>query len=465
MNHRTLSKTPIACCALGLGLLLASCSSSPTKTLSKEGESCASSDDCATGLACFSQICAKGPIVAPAGLDAGTTTPPPAGDGGDVTPPPSPLSKEFESCARHSDCIDPLFCVDQVCTHNPPAAAKPPGNNTSYGQRGETCTSSADCIAKLACIPEATGAGAIGLGRCDYDTFGITPTGKTCDAECVANTDCCELPLGLTGPTGQVLHSCADILAAASAQGGCSLTPNQTWCFYLQTYCNCQTANPWVCTKGRCSYTTACQASAGANMPDGCPSQSRAGFPLITMCTASKCALPTFTGCTADADCDLAQVVDDPIGDSCQIGECTCLSDTQACYRKCSDDLDCSALYTCDTIKHVCKLSGTCDNDAYCAKALHNVAAACAVAPGALVKTCQLPCSTDLDCDGTGATGSSFGGKVCSQGFCTDVGCRSNLDCSRQVVVSGSTTASIKMFCTTPTAATAAPSYQSAITN
>jgi hypothetical protein len=81
------------------------------------------------------------------------------------------------------------------------------------------------------------------------------------------------------------------------------------------------------------------------------------------------------------------------------------------------------------------------------------------------VKTCQIPCVTDLDCDGTGLAGSSFTGRVCSQGFCTDVGCRSNVDCSRQVVVTGSTTASIKMFCTTPTAATAAPSYQSAVTN
>jgi hypothetical protein len=471
MNLWTRSKTLVAaCCALSLGLLLAGCSGS--KTLSKAGESCASSGDCDTGLACYSQICATGPIVV-AGQDAGTVVVAP--DAGTVTPTPV-LSQEFESCSKHSDCVDPLYCVDQACTRTAPKGTtpKPPGNNTSYGQRGETCTTAADCATGLACLALTSGTGAPGLGRCDIQDYGLTPTGKTCAAECQQNIDCCELPVGTTDSVGTALHSCQDLVAIlGNNPSGCQNDlAHQRECFLWNTYCNCQATNPWVCdpSSGRCSYTATCQANARPDLPNGCPSLSRGAYPLVTFCSASKCAYPAPIGCASDGDCVGQPVVDDA-SDTCSTNECICNADDVSCYRKCAIDLDCAAGFTCDTSKHLCRAAGSCDNDAFCTFLKGDVTAKCVQVTGATYKTCEIPCATDHDCSNSGLNAGAsasdpnrFNGFVCYQDVCTPVGCSSDADCFKVITV-GTDMEAIKMFCETPPSTGTTSVYSSAITN
>lgn len=388
-----------------------------------------------------------------------------AGCGGDDGPA---RSGQGESCTKRADCSDGLACYSGICLAAPSVDAGTddggvpinPIPTANLGQRGETCTASTDCAKPLVCVPLTTGTGAVGLGRCDLATYGYTPTGKTCTAECKTEADCCELPLGLTATdsagTAVAINSCADLAKIfADAPAGCETTATASTtkaCLYYKAYCECG-AGVWACNSGMCSYTKAC--STTGEVAKGCPAQSRSGLGLVTNCnaTSSKCE-SVAAGATCPASCD-GKAVEVSATEVCAKDECVCLAETAPlCYRKCNDQLDCAYGFTCDTTKRVCVQDTGCDSDAACARNLKNVTAKC------VAKTCVVPCKTDLDCGTSGITATyAWNAQVCSAGVCADIGCTSDAECSKAL-----TGGSIKMFCAAPTATAAKPVYTSAIT-
>jgi hypothetical protein len=351
-----------------------------------------------------------------------------------------------ESCTRRADCSSGLFCVNQTCVDGAPEVA-------GLGARGETCSASSDCESGLVCVPTDPGPGAGGVGRCDYANYNLSPTGKTCWAECTTPADCCEIPVESQTVNAR---SCADLKAylgsTASACDGTSPAGSTKECFLFKTFCDCATLNPWQCNAGMCTYNLGC--SADGEVAKGCPVRTRSSRPLAGVCTNSSCTVSAATGCKNDTECVNTTVTDDAT-DKCTANECACI--TGGCYRKCNADLDCAHGYSCDVAQKVCVATGQCATDLYCTTTTGDVTAKC------VNQTCKIPCAKDLDCSYSGSfqansTWTSFNGYVCSQGYCAQVGCSSDSEC----FVAGD---KVKLFCqTTPTTATGA-TVHSAITD
>jgi hypothetical protein len=94
--------------------------------------------------------------------------------------------------------------------------------------------------------------------------------------------------------------------------------------------------------------------------------------------------------------------------------------------------------------------------DADCVAQLHNVRAKCITS--GMTAACKVPCALDHDCSPSGDFGatSTAGTSVCQAGFCTAVGCSSDVDC---------TSSSVHTFCIAPPAGGPGVIYESAITN
>jgi hypothetical protein len=357
------------------------------------------------------------------------------------------LSNLGESCSRTADCAADLLCVGQACVEAAPTAA-----TSRLGNRGETCQVTADCAVGLVCWPSLSPTNPIGAGRCDVADFNITPTGKTCSGECTTSADCCEIPVEDQG----IYRSCEDLKrvlgdGASSCEQNAPVSQTRE-CFLYKTFCDCATSNPWTCTGGACSYTKSCDKDG--EKIKGCPSYSRTGRAQISTCNLkdNTCtAAATVTGCKVDTDCQGSSVADDAT-DTCSAGECVCQATTGGCYRRCKNNLECAHGLACDTGRQLCVPSGTCDSDAFCARTLLDISAKC------VSGACKLPCALDLECSGSGL-GSyiPFVSKVCHEGFCADIGCSSDSECSAP--------STVKTFCQAPAAPAATTAVHSAITN
>ncbi len=413
----------------------------------KAGESCTKRADCGDELSCIQGVCQ---------VSAST------GAGGAGTAIGPALGKKGESCTKRADCATGLSCFAQLCADKAPTAVTPP--DPKLGAYGESCVVGTDCGEGLSCQSQMVGYYAA-ASRCEVATFGLTPTGKSCEGECAAPADCCHLPLDSGYASCKDLESTLGGAATAKACTGGSTTPLKKACFAYQTYCNC-TASTWSCTDNQCVYKAPCDEST-ADLPGGCPLLSRLGNSLPTTCdsTALKCQpLASVPVCTSDTDCDTKVVADRSL-DACTTGECICLKSAGQCYRKCNSQLDCEKGYACDATTKVCVASGACDNDAYCARQLNNVKAVCVDK-----KECKTPCTSDLQCSPSGivdltdyansrtryAKSDGFNGRVCSKGFCEDLGCSSDAECS--------SSSNLKKFCVTPKV-TVTQLYKSAITD
>jgi hypothetical protein len=466
------------CLALGVCVALAACGGDDSETFYRGGvgESCTSRNDCQEPLICDRGVCAASAVT-------------PVADGG-ATVTPTVLSGPGESCTKTADCITGYRCFNAVCALTAPVVAPEKTDaaivnivvlpvdggapsNPVLGGRGETCTTSSDCEKGLICLPLSD---STGLGICDISDYVFQPSANTCSAECKENVDCCELPLGLTGVSpeaGTVAYkSCADLLSAMTPYVGanCEAQPAISHeCFLYKTYCECTaTTGPWKCTTGRCEYTGTCDPTVTAtDVMKGCPSQTRASFPVSSCNATTKtcAAVATTGGCRTDADCTGAPVADDP-GETCSSTECLCLVASGTCYRKCNGELDCAPGYTCDLTQKLCKPAGSCTTDAFCAVTLKNAGAKCApTTAGAATKACKLPCKSDQDCSASGLSGSVFTGTVCgADGFCGAMGCTSDAECSLAIGAETSPLGSVKMFCVPPAAGTTVQ-WASAITD
>ena len=415
--------------------LLVGCGDSDTKpTSSKVGESCVRTADCTDGLICVANVCYKSAPVT--GGDAGATG---------VTPPVGPvLGGEGESCTSHVDCSEGLGCFNNRCTKTADTmgeAGAPGVAGIALGARGETCRVNGDCSKDLVCVPDLN---ASGTGVCDQANFGIAPTGLTCTGECLADADCCQLPVALHTPTIKSCEDIADAITLNAADCTAPVTPTaKALCFQQATYCECG-AKTWTCNKetNACVYNTACVVANGADVPSGCPSYSRIRSLAALSCNpdSKKCVGATaVAGCTTDAKCEGKQVFDSTIADLCTAGECTCYSGNKQCYRKCARDIDCGSGQTCDTAKsHLCVGSSTCQTDTECAVSRGSLAFKCNAG------TCAKSCASDRDCSGTGINGNPFTGEVCgADKFCASV----VLDCTPETQCAPLTLGGLKPFC------------------
>jgi hypothetical protein len=380
-----------------------------------------------------------------------------------------------ESCTRTADCLIGFACIQNACyaragvddggadaagaaTDDGGSGGEASSTGPRLGQVGDSCQTSKDCAASLQCFA-TTG----GVGVCNLVNYGLTPTGRTCSGECMAASDCCELPLnvylyactGLSCYNYVAVHTCEDILqlvlggdrsvCAAGRDAGSTVGIG---CYYYQTYCQCAPST-WACTNGACVYTAPCSSSV-ANAPGGCPSLSRARAQLPTTCdpTTNKCQLTTGS-CASATECNDAGAAD--IAATCRGGDCTCYQ--SGCYIKCTRDLDCQGGYSCDTTRNLC-VQGSCTKDQECAVQLNNVRAKCQ--NGA----CRVACASDHDCSPPGGSGqANFNGTVCdpSNKVCVPVGCTADIDCA-------ASSGNVRTFCVAaPDAGTTI--VHSAITN
>jgi len=350
-----------------------------------------------------------------------------------------------ESCTRRADCSSGLFCVNQTCVDGAPAVA-------GLGARGETCTNAADCQTGLVCVPLD---GSTGTGRCDFENYNLSPTGKTCWAECNTAVDCCEIPVKSQDVNAR---SCADLRAylgnSPSSCDGTVPAGSTKECFLFKTYCDCATLNPWQCSSGMCTYSAGCTGDGEQNK--GCPIRTRTDRGLAGVCTNGSCSVSAATGCKNDTEC-VNKAVSDDGSDTCTANECACI--TGGCYRKCSADLDCQQGYSCDVAQKVCVATGQCATDAFCTITTGDVTAKC------VNQHCKIPCAKDLDCSYSGSyqdgtTWTSFNGNVCSAGYCTPIGCSSDAECMNSY-----SNNDVKLFCQTPASTATTTTVRSAITD
>ncbi len=447
--------------ALSLSAAIVACSgddddknTSSSGTPSAQGESCARTADCASGLVCLDNVCEKkatgssggnagnegvggstggkssggkgGSSGAPTAGSAGK-----AGSAGSATVAPPVLGGEGESCTRAADCEMGLHCFNQRCTQTETTGAGGEGGMGSnpppsvrLGQQGETCTLSSDCADGLSCLPDTIGI----IGVCTATTSGITPTGMDCHAECKQPTDCCELPPSVLTDLG--IKSCADLADALTGIDCTDPGAAASKCFVQATYCQCA-KDTWDCTDaGTCVYMASCTNSSVTT--DGCPSRSRSDLELTPTCnTDHQCAPEAVPAtCAKDADCT-GKAVADSAGDTCTAGECTCYKASGGCYRKCASDLDCAEGLNCDGKSHLCVTPPECTTDLQCQTKLHSINGTCTAD-----NVCKTSCVTDLDCNSltTALT------RVCgSDHTCQALGCSSDAECT--------STAGVHMFC------------------
>jgi len=432
--------------AVAVGAFLAGCgSSTPTSSgTSGSGQSCQTTFDCKSPLACIDNVCG-GSTVTP-GTDAGTTTKMDSG----VTPVMDSGVKPGKDSG----------------TAPPPAVDSGFAGASALGGR---CTQTSDCATGLECIPSEDNFG----GICDLASFGLQPTGTVCGGECKTATDCYELPVG--NPYGR---TCADILANQLSGTFTTCTgeaagdpPTSNACFYYKTYCQPAAAvKVWTCTaNNKCEYSGACTVAA-VNDLGGCPSLTRTGGAVLNgdVCdlTTKKCGTGPAVAppCTSAASCNGMAVADVPTETCNTTTDCACYVNS-GCYIKCATSLDCEVGYSCSTTgitAGLCIVDPSCSSNADCAAADDSVVAVCSKTTG----TCVIPCTNDHDCSpGSGATatlrdeGLEFNGQVCdtTTKVCTSVvgNCTTDAQC---------TGGSVNTFCVPQVITPASPAVISAIT-
>ena len=457
--------------ALATGGLMAGCDSDATIAKSSAGESCTKTSDCQDDLKCLAGTCYK-------------TTPSTGGSGNAggerntagmavVGPKPPVLGKLGESCARRADCLDGLACLSMRCSEDAIVGAGGEGSGgPTLGGPGETCGLTSDCTEGLTCLPsdgvsntfEAQTIGSNSVGVCTVTDNGLEPTGKSCHgAECLTAEDCCELPVEVqianaSAPTyGVGVNSCAElakVLDGVNCAAASLTTVNAARCFAQTAYCECA-KNTWACgATGKCEYKASCSKNYGT--PGGCPTYSRAGYPLTSACDidgTKKCQLAAAVAtCKVDADCEGKLVADSIASEICTGGECTCYKAAGLCYRKCGEDLDCETGKVCDIKAKVCVTGPACETDAFCVTRMDDIHSKC------VEGKCDTTCENDLDCN-NGRLTYNTGTRICNAtNHCEAVGCANDQECP-------GTAAGVKLFCTETLVATTVTGVYSAKTD
>jgi hypothetical protein len=320
----------------------------------------------------------------------------------DAAPPPAPAATAAtgslgESCTRRADCETGLACVGNKCTRDDAGVA--------LGAVGETCAARADCEPGLACIDMvctpgnqvATDAGTDGTiipkgpggrqgesclsssdcasplvcvsAKCAMGDFTVAPSGKEClVVQCDTAMDCCPKPNVLCQQWKMQCEADRDAGAAACAQYNSPLNN-----------CVCDVST-WKCDKYKCLARIPCDSEIDCS--------------VSYTCYNGECV-----NCVTDADC--------LTGQACSKNTCT---------TRCESSSQCPALHSCEN--SACVKTG-CNDDRECIALEKDALAICQEGK------CFKPCQRDIECSAP----SPYLFKACVEGYCKDVGCKTDEEC------------------------------------
>jgi hypothetical protein len=254
-----------------------------------------------------------------------------------------------------------LVALLATCSSND---SESPGSGT-LSAKGQSCQSSADCAAGLACVRNV----------CGVVNYGLTPTGKKClSVECSVPADCCPKPS----------TSCANYLTMCEA--GISYQ-----CQYYQQYCVCD-ASKYGCEQNKCK-----RGCSPAGIDD-------AGIIVGSSCGSLQvCANGWCVECNKDADCLNAGKV------------ASCVQNV--CVTKCTTKNDCKAFFDCQN--SACVEVG-CATNRECIASTGNALSVCQD------KKCLVPCQTDVECSSSSIRSlqACINGQCTDVGCETDEECR-----------------------------------------
>lgn len=342
------------------------------------GESCTKRSDCASGLLCVNQVC-----------QASAQT-----DGGEET---QPLGGVGESCTRRSDCATGLVCIGNVCSESSAAIVS---------AEGETCGARSDCADGLRCIgnvcmaegSEATNGArgescrttqdceapliCVGL-TCVEGNNDIERTDNECvPVECETPTDCCPEPYDEC----ETWRMECENGAAGANSVSCGYYDNPIY------NCVCDSA-AWSCDHYQCVAEVTC----GSDLD----------------CTFGVCSDGRCVTCVSDDDCLVE-------GQRCSDNECV---------GACETDTQCPVFSAC--VDGACVDQG-CQDNHECIALTGSALAVCQDGE------CEQPCERDADCYTSTANAFSF--SACIDGFCDDIGCKTDQECKIRLNLTGSTT-------------------------
>jgi len=315
------------------------------------------------------------------------------------------------------------------------------GSQSGASQIGESCQSTADCAASLACFS----------GSCRLADSNVTPNGKQCKSiQCETTEDCCS-------KVWQRGTSCT------TYETMCAASPTSTYCAQAAgPDCVCKESN-YACTNNLC-------ARVDCNTPADCCAahwtRSSTCTTAETMCAqdpttyASYCTTAqssscvcndtTFTygctantcvyqpSCTTNSSCSSTAPI-------CSGGHCVeCAADTdctatgEKCVKnicvapQCRTNSECPVFSQCQDDNTCLKVG--CATDRECMTYLNSYLATCNKSAKP-VPTCEVSCERDSQC---ATTANPL--RICSSGRCMDPGCETDEECKLQLRGSTTTT-------------------------
>lgn len=384
----------IAVLAVGLTFGMVACSKDPQKivpdTRGKRGETCLARNDCDSGLACISGICAKNEF-------------------------------NVDVAVKHCDRIE--CSADEDCCGDKPLTAP-----TKCRDRALICdtpqvpdctqTTCTDATEASLCGPE----GVCGAGTCSI-------LGGTCmDA-----TDCQDVCVGGT---------------CTKSAGICTLDTDCTYYSYNATiqcnsrFCNC--TNPSydptheICTDPECDDVCLlrCQDQLCVE-DDSCEVDSDCFNVGLQICDGGRCVQ-----CTADADCD------EDADETCESGMChrPCkFNEECGLFEQCNSAGDCEYV-GCQSNRECILAAARGDDGIGVLQATPGGADdprlfECLPSDSeAGINVCKIPCENDGSCGQM---------QVCDRGYCKFIGCETDDECRAYLGISNQVTSENKPYVAT----------------
>jgi hypothetical protein len=352
---------------------------------SQLGETCTRTFDCADKLVCEQNVCL---------MPAATKAP----DGGAIIPPDSgtPVGPHLgllnESCQTSSDCQSPLACIDQSCSVVSYGLTAS-GKSCAECQSAKDC-----CELPIGAYLTPNFYLPVWYTEADGGVFLAHGAGGKTGIqanELLAQNLRCEDLLAFIGGDASICANSASFIAGDQdgLASGCfvyntycgSCGANGPWAC---TGGQCSYTAPCTTTAG---------GTETAALINACPTASRlrTGFSSTCASPDGGAGGTCTAGCMADTDC--AGKIPSDSTHACGTPDagganCVCYQPTSQCYFKCGSDLDCAAGKSCDAATHLCKTQ-PCTTDPDCIVSLHNAMGKCTMGTCTVACTKDTDCS------------------------------------------------------------------------
>lgn len=382
----------VAVSALGLQGCSKDAQKVQPETRGKRGETCLARNDCDTGLACLSGICAKNEFnidvtakqcireecseTADCCGDKATEAPAKCADRNAIC---EAANRLIPGCATTS-CTSDATCNGGTCT--------PGFCQGTYQVSTDACQVAADCPKNICIIPSGSVSGSCALSGAFCDA---TTTCTTYTATCSSRICNCVNPI--YKPEDPICSDpdCEDI---------CLLRCQDNLCLEdksCKTDAQCLALGLQVCDGGRCVE---------------CTSKADCDEDNEETCVSGRCHKP----CKANEEC--------PLFEACVDGDCE--------YVGCNDDRECilAASRGLQGVGGTSNAQSAGADDPRLYKCLANDA-------DPKHKTCKIPCENDGSCG-------QF--QVCDEGYCKFVGCNSDEQCRNYLGIANQMTSETKPY-------------------